>query len=27
VLAVGDGIYTYHTDLQGNFILCSQGTR
>lgn len=27
VLAVGDGIYTYHTDLQGNFILCSQGAR
>lgn len=27
VLAVGDGIYTYHTDLQGNFILCAEGTR
>jgi hypothetical protein len=27
VLAAGDATYTYHTDLQGNFILCSQETR
>lgn len=27
VLAAGDATYIYHTDLQGNFILCSQETR
>lgn len=25
VLAAEDVVYTYHTDLQGNFVLCSQG--
>jgi hypothetical protein len=27
VLAAGDAVYTYHTDLQGNYVLCSQETR